>query len=482
MSTKIAAIVLILALAASACAAQSVSGPKSIQITVYSGGFALVKDTRGVNLVKGNNSIEVEDVAARIDPTSVLFKSITAPNSVSILEQNYQYDLISPDNILKKSVGKVLAFTSFDSNGKPYIQAGTLLNPAGQNELVIKGDDGSLVLRPQGQVAVQSMPEGLHPRPTLNWLLASDIAGEQQTEISYITDGVGWKADYVVLVNKDDTKLDLSGWVTMNNTSGAAYKDAKLTLIAGDVRRIQPVQQRRGGYGDVYAMDSMAAAPQFQEKSFFEYHMYTMARPTTISDNETKQLALLGASNVPVKKDLVYDGRQAWWRNWWYPGQTGHPGQGYDTSNYHKVNVTLEVKNSKENSMGMPLPKGKVRVYKLDDDGSQQYVGEDEIDHTPKDEKLRLYIGDAFDIVGDYKVASYRQVSKNVVEEDFEVSVRNHKETPVTVRVIDHVWSDWKVTKSSTEHTKTDAHTIEFPVKVAANGETKVTYTIRTAW
>ncbi len=275
----------------------------------------------------------------------------------------------------------------------------------------------------------------------------------------------------MALVNKDDTALDLTGWVTLDNQSGATYKDAKLTLMAGDVRRPQPEQQFafKGGYGGAYAAP---AKPQFEEKSFFEYHMYTMARPTTISDNETKQLSLLEASGASVTKDLIYDGRKQWWASWWYPGRTDlNPGGGYDTSTYHKVNVVLEVKNSKENHMGMPLPKGRIRVYKLDDTGTQQFIGEDNIDHTPKDEKIRLYVGDSFDVVGDYKRTDFKKISDRVIEETFQVNVRNHKETPVSVKVVDHVWADWSVLSSSTDYTKKDAHTIEFPIEVPKDGE-----------
>lgn len=480
---KLLAVVLIsaLALAPVACHSESVSGPKAVQLTVYNQNFALVKDTRTVTLSNGVNSIDVEDVAAKIDPTSVLFKSLTAPNSVMILEQNYQYDLISPENILNKSVGQRVTFTRFDQSGQSHTSGGVLLNPPKNGGAVIKADDGNLVLNPSGQVSVEKMPEGLHPKPTLNWLIRSDKDGSQDAEISYLTDGIGWKADYVALVNKDDTALDLSGWVTLNNQSGATYTDAKLTLMAGDVRRVQPQADYMGRMKATYAM-AEAAAPQFEEKSFFEYHMYTMERPTTIRDNETKQLSLLNASNAPVKKELIYDGRQQWWRNWWYPGRTGDPGGGYDTSDYHKVNVVLEVKNSKENHMGMPLPKGKIRVYKLDDKGSQQFIGEDEIDHTPKDEKIRLYIGDAFDVVGDYKRSDYKKISDRVIEEGFEVKIRNHKDTAVDVKVVDHVWSDWKVLSSSHKFTKKDAHTIEFPVTVPKDGEVTVTYRIRTTW
>ena len=474
-------LILALLLSLGVCRAQNVTGPRSLQLTVYNGGFALVRDTRGVTLNDGINSIEVSDVAAKIDPTSVLFAAVTAPNSVVILEQNYQYDLISPDNILNKSAGQRVTFTGFDSNGKPYTQSGVLLAPPANGGIVIKADDGSLTLRPQGQVSLAKMPEGLHPKPTLNWLLQSDRAGDQDARISYITEGIGWKADYVALVNKDDSALDLTGWVSLDNKSGATYSDAKLTLMAGDVRRVQPQARER-----FYAMDAVAmksAAPQFEEKSFFEYHMYTMERPTTIRDNETKQLSLLTASGASVTKEMIYDGRKQWWASWWYPGRTDlNPGSGYDTSSYHKVNVVLEVKNSKENHMGMPLPAGRIRVYKLDDTGAQQFVGEDSIDHTPKDEKIRLYVGDAFDVVGDYKRTDFKKIADRTIEETFQVNVRNHKETPVQVRVVDHVWSDWSVLSSTTEYTKKDAHTIEFPIKVPKDGETIVTYTIRTTW
>jgi len=483
MKWTAALLIAVFSLSSGACLAQSVTGPKSVQLTVYNGGFALVRDTRGVTLKSGMNSIEVEDVAAKIDPTSVLFKTLTAPNSVTILEQNYQYDLISPDNILNKSVGQRVTLTSFDSNGKPYTQSGILLAPPANGGVVIKMDDGSMVLRPQGQVSLQKMPDGLHPKPTLNWLLNADKAGDQDAQISYITDGIGWKADYVALVNKDDTALDLTGWVTLDNKCGATYSDAKLTLMAGDVRRVWPsgIDNSIVTRGDEMMLADRSR--QFQEQSFFEYHMYTMERPTTIRDNETKQLSLLSASGAAVTKEMIYDGRKQWWSSWWYEGRTDmNPGGGYDTSTYHKVNVVLEVKNSKENHMGMPLPKGRIRVYKLDDTGAQQFVGEDSIDHTPKDEKIRLYVGDAFDVVGDYKRTDFKKIDDHTIEETFQVNVRNHKETPVTVKVIDHVWSDWSVLSSTAEYTKKDAHTIEFAVKVPKDGETIVTYTIRTKW
>jgi hypothetical protein len=233
------------------------------------------------------------------------------------------------------------------------------------------------------------------------------------------------------------------------------------------------------GRANTYAKASRA--PVFEEKSFFEYHMYTMGRRTTIANNETKQLSLLSASGASVQKEMIFDGRGDWFRSWWYPGRSGDPGSGYDTKS-GKVSVVLVFKNTKTNHMGMPLPKGTIRVYKEDDTGSRQFIGEDAIDHTPKDENIRLHVGEAFDVVGEYKKTDYKRISTNIVEESFEVTIKNHKDSPVKVRVVDHVWSDWKVVKSNSDYTKKDASTIEFPISVPANGKKVVTYIIRTKW
>lgn len=455
------------------------AAPDSVSMTVYNDNFALIRENRTINLGKGISSINIEDVAALIDPTSILFKSITAPNAVSILEQNYKYDLISPESVFRKSVGQRVTFTNYDDSGRPYSTTGTLLNEANPRQAVIKTDDGKIVLAPSGEISLLELPEGLISKPTLNWLLSTEDAGEHKAELSYITSGLSWNSDYVVLVNKEDTRVDLAGWVTMNNRSGATYTDANLTLMAGDVRRIQPEPMHEAAAFDGMNYKQLAMVPQFEEKSFFEYHMYTMERPTTIANNETKQLSLMNAESVKVKKEMIYDGRGQWFRGWWYPGISGDPGGGYDTSNYHKVNVVLELENSKENNMGMPLPKGKIRVYKLDDDGSQQFVGEDTIDHTPRDEKIRLYIGDAFDVIGEYKRTNYEKIADHVFEETFEVQIKNHKETAVDVKIVDHVWGDWKITQSTVESVKKDATTIEFPINVPSNGEKTITYTIR---
>ncbi|MFQ3549422.1 MAG: DUF4139 domain-containing protein [Armatimonadota bacterium] len=446
---------------------------KSIEVTVYNQNIALVKDQRSIDFKQGLNSIDIEDVSANINASSVLLKSLSDPNSIKILEQNYKYDLISPENILNKSVGQKITVGD---------EKGILLNPPKNGGIVVKTESGKLLLDPSGQKTLDTMPEGLYPKPTLNWLINSEKTGRQDIQLTYLTGGLNWVADYVALVNEDDTKLDLAGWVTITNNSGTTYKDAKLTLLAGDVRIKKQTDYRdfllyEAGRGEA------AATPQFEEKSFFEYHIYKMARTTTIADAESKQISLLNASNVPVKKEMTYDPRGSWFRSWWYPGRSSFdPGSGADTSNYHKINVTMVVKNSEENNMGMPLPKGTIRVYKLDDDKSQQFIGEDIIDHTPKNEEIRLYIGDAFDVVGDYKRTDYKKIAENVIEESFEAEIRNHKKTAVEVRIAEHVWSDWKVVSKTHDFVKIDARTIHFPVKVPAEGKTTVKYTIRTKW
>ncbi len=440
-------------------------GSEGTEITVYNQNFALVKDQRMIDLEKGVNTIRFTDVAAQIDPTSVHFKSLTAPNSVAILEQNYQYDLISPDKVLQKYVGQEITVRR-QVDGTEKVIRGNLLSTEGG--ITLQTPDG-IVLNPPGTVELPKLPEGLISKPTLLWMLDSTQAGTHRTEISYMTSGLNWKADYVAVVNKTDDKVDLSGWVTLDNKSGATYKDANLKLIAGDVHRVQDqtiVTREMGVYGAVAAP---AAPPQFQEKSFFEYHMYTLGRKTDLSDNETKQLSLLTASDVPAKKVFVYDGG----RSYWYGG---------DTSAQQKVRVMMEINNSKENHLGMPLPKGKIRVYKQDDDGAEQFVGEDQIDHTPKDEKVRLYLGDAFDLVGERKRMDFKKISDRVQEETFEISLRNHKDTAVTINVVEHLASDWKVLESNFDYVKKDAHTIEFPIKVGPNGSQTLTYRVRTQW
>ncbi|HEY9713462.1 MAG TPA: hypothetical protein V6C72_08320, partial [Chroococcales cyanobacterium] len=339
--------------------------------------------------------------------------------------------------------------------------------------LVVKTADG-VILNPAGEVELAELPSGLVSRPSLYWKLESDKGGTHKTEIRYQTGGMNWRCDYVAVVNKDDSVTDLAGWVTLDNQSGASYKDASLKLIAGDVHKIQ--ESGRRGIAPVakFAFNGAVAAPQFAEESFAEYHLYTLQNKTSVRDKETKQLSLFNASNVPVKKLFIYEPTRGGGA---YPMFIPNP----DEAN-KKVNVKLEMNNSKENELGMPLPKGKVRVYKKDKDDALQFVGEDQIDHTPKDEKIRLYIGDAFDLVGERKQLNVQRPSQREEKQTIEISLRNHKDSAVTITAVEHASGDWKISNNSMDFTKRDSHTFEFAANVPANGEVKITYDITTRW
>lgn len=458
-------------------ASRNDNSSQGVAITVYNQNFGLVKDIRNIELKNGVNFVRFDDVAAAIDPTSVSFTSLTAPNSVAVREQNYQFDLMDTNTILSKSVGKDIKVRSYNGSGIHEV-SGTLLNPplvtvsdsngniSQRTQSIVLKTAAGIVVGANGEVELAELPEGLVSKPALLWKIDSDKAGTHKAEISYQTQGMNWKCDYVAVANADDDACDLTSWVTLDNKSGASYKNAALKLMAGDVHKVQPQVAPRAMMFKGAMMATAAAAPQFQEQSFAEYHLYSLAGKTDVNNNETKQLTLFNAANVPVKKLYVFDSTPAY-------GIYGIRGGG-DPSK--KINVKLELSNSKENNLGMPMPKGKVRVYKRDLDGAMQFVGEDLIDHTPKDEKVRIYIGDAFDLVGERKQTSYQQPSNRIQKQSFEISLRNHKEKEVTITCIEHAYGDWKVTSSSQPFTKKDSHTFEFQVKVPGNSEAKVTY------
>ncbi len=453
---------------------------RAAEVTVYNSNLGLVKDVRPFDLKAGVSRLEVTDVAAQIDPTSVHFKSLTAPEAVSVLEQDFQYDLVSQDKLLQRYLGKEIELERYvgrDGDRKETLK-GVLLSNSGGRVLQV-GD--KILVNPPGNPILPALPEGLLTRPTLVWKLKSSKAGEHQGEISYLTGGLTWSADYVLVVDKDDAKGDLNAWVTVVNNSGATYKDAKLKLVAGDVHRA-PVAAPRGR-GSYMAKMSMAAEMDggMSEKSFFEYHLYTLGRPTTLADNSSKQVEMASAAGFPVKKQFIYDGVQGvQWADFY--GEA-YSDPGYGLASGKKVSVFFELLNKKSEGLGIPLPKGRVRVYKKDDDGSLQLAGEDAIDHTPKDEKVRVKMGEAFDVVGERKRTNF-QSGKRWMEETFEIRVRNHKESDVTVTVVEHLyrWSGWKVTDFSHKWEKKDAQTIEFPVSVKKDGEAVITYTVRYSW
>ncbi len=454
----------------------------AVEVTVYNDNLGLVKEHRTFALKDGVNDVQAADVAAQIDPTSVHFKSLTAPDAVSVLEQDFEYDLASPDKIMEKYLGKTIALERYAGpNGeKREVLEGTLLSVSG-GRVIQSG--GKVYIDPPGSPVLPELPEGLLTKPTLVWKLRSTKAGAHDCEVSYLTTGMGWSADYVAVANDNDTKMDLNAWVTLNNNSGAAYKDAKLKLVAGDVHRAPAPQLRMMA---AKAMSLAAAAPadaNFAEKSFFEYHLYTLGRATTLKENETKQIELAGAANVPVQKVYTYRGAPDVWSEYGdYTRSDANYGAGGGNK---KVFVTLEFKNAKSNNLGLALPAGRVRVYKADSDGSLLLIGEDAIDHTPKDEEVRLKIGDAFDIVGERKRVNFQvDTKRRWAEESFEIKLRNHKDQDVSVVVVEPLyrWTSWKIVDSSQKWIKKDAQTIRFDVPVNKDGESTVTYTVRYAW
>ena len=430
---------------------------EKVLLTVYNNDLAVVKDRRKMTLPEGAGQVQFSDVATRIDPTSVHFESLTDPEGTSVLEQNYEYDLVSPTKLLDKFLDRQVDLFTKEGN----VFTGTLLSQA-EGRITLRDEEGKLQVVSGGEnlvrVELANLPEGLITRPTLVWETFSKTGGPQLCQVTYMTGGINWKADYVMVVAPDDKKLDLNGWVTLDNQSGATYKEAALKLIAGDVHRAEEPRAFDLSGGRKMAMSAEDAKQAFEEKAFFEYHLYTLQRPTTIRQSQTKQVTLLSAQDVSADKVFEYNGSR----------------------NGKKVEVKMEFKNSEENNMGMALPKGKVRAFKADSDGSLEFIGEDTIDHTPKDEKLRVLLGNAFDIVGERNQIDFKDLGmRRVVEETWEIKLRNHKEEDVVVKVVEPVRGDWKVMKTSHEFKKKDANTLEFEVSVPVDGEVVVTYVVR---
>lgn len=463
-------------------AAVLASGPTHTELTVYNSGFGLVKEVRELHLTQGRQGVNIEDVASMIDPTSVSIRSLGDPNAFSVLEQNYQYDLISTQAILNKSLGRKVRYVRSFGNQRNVLE-GTLLSsptsvvasPDGGNQttyngMVIRTDDNRIVLNPTGEVEVMSLPPGLISKPTLMWDIDAAKAGDDPIELSYISQGLNWSADYVLTLDGLG-KADLQGWVTLNNTSGATWENAKLKLLAGDVNRVRPPQVFFSARSS-----SMANGPSggggFEEQPLFEYHLYTLSRPATVRNNETKQISLLEGHGIPVQKKLIIDSISGRY----------FPGEGEVGTGDIKPQVRLEFVNDEKSGLGIALPKGKFRVYQRDQSGSVQLLGEDQIDHTPRNEKVSLLVGKSFDVVCGRKRTNFTRVSDREVRESFEIEVRNRKETPETVYVLERHYGDWRVTEKNMNLTKLDSDTAQFVVSLQPNEVKKVVYTVDTKW
>jgi hypothetical protein len=434
-------------------------------LTVYNVNLGLVKDRRSINLARGEGELRFMDVAAQIIPASVHISSLADPESLRVLEQNYEYDLMSPQKLMDKYVGKEVKLYQKNpySEREELVSATLLANSSGP----IYRINNEITFNHPGRVILPGLPESLIAQPTLVWLLDNTLAKPQSVEASYLTAGISWKADYVMTLNENDSMSDLTGWVTIDNKSGAAYRDATLKLVAGDVNRVQEDRIMYAGRSKTMLAEA-APAPQFKEEGFFEYHIYTLQRPSTIKDNQTKQISLISADAIPVKKELLFRGD-----NYYYFGQYG------EVTGNKKVGVYVEIANRKEEKLGIPIPKGTVRVYKRDRDGGLQFIGEDAIDHTAKDEKVRIKVGDAFDVVGSRKQTDWKKIASDTYESAFEITLRNHKEEDVVVRVVEPIPGDWQMLSSSHEHKKGEAHIAEFNIPVKKNGEAKLAYRVR---
>lgn len=427
---------------------------KSVAITVYNNNLGVVKDVRTIDITKGTSQIKLTDVAQYIDPTSVHIGI-----DGEVLEQNFQYDLVSMDKILKKYLDKNIQLV----NTKGELIEGVLLTANG-NQIVLQKKDGGLLMLPdtrEYQVSVNALPEGLITKPTLLWLVNSSKSGKQDVEVSYQTSGMNWHAEYVAVLNKADDKLDLNSWVSIENNSGATYTKAKLKLVAGDVNLIQQKPNRRLYKNEtVMAMDGKPA-PQFEEKEFFEYHIYNLQRPTTISNSETKQVSLFEATGVKANKKYYYKG-----------------GNYYGNNSNNKVSVIIEFENDKSNNLNIPMPKGKVRVYKSDGD-ALEFIGEDLIDHTSKKEKIKLKIGNAFDIVVTDIQLENKKITQSVYEKVYMITIKNKKSEDIVVDVERNMGSNWSILNSTLDFEKLNAQNILFKISVKANGESVLKYRVR---
>ncbi|MCI0388145.1 MAG: DUF4139 domain-containing protein [Acidobacteria bacterium] len=448
----------------------TIEDQQGVAITVYNSNLGLVKDTRTLRLPPGASQLRFMDVAQQINPATVHIKSTTAPNEMEVIEQSYEYDLLNPQKLLDKYVGKelTLVLRTVENNTDKLSPTRATLLANNQGQVWQVGDQ--IVINPTNiaEIRFDRLPADLIAKPTLVWSLDNSGAQEHTVEASYLTQGLNWRADYVVVVNQNDTQADLNGWVTINNNSGTAYRNAELKLVAGDVHRVLEMDMMaREATGGAYV--NAARQPQFEEQAFFEYHLYTLRRPTTMKNNESKQINLLSAANFNVKKELVLNGQPYYFQGYNNPGEPIK----------EKIGVFVSFKNSKENSLGQPLPAGIVRVYKADSAGAQQFVGEDRVDHTPKDETVRIKLGDAFDVVAERKQTDYKAISRRVIEYAYEIRIRNHKEEAVTVVVNEPIGGDWEIINSTFPAEKTAAFAARFNVPVAKDGEAALSYRVR---
>jgi hypothetical protein len=438
-----------------------------LSITVYNSDIALVRDVRNLQLARGTGNLRFMDIAATVNPATVHFRSLTEPSQVSVLEQNYEYDLLDPDKLLRKYVGReVTLVRNRTENGTTRQEEVKALLLSYNTAPVWKIGNEIVTGLGADHIVFPSLPETLYSRPTLIWTVQNDGAAKQRVEASYLARSLAWNADYVLTVARDDKAADLNGWVTMTNNSGTAFKNTKLQLVAGDLNR---VRQQLGRMADMAAPAAARAEEKMAQESFSDYHLYTFGRKTTINNAQTKQLSMFEGTDVPVTKRYVVEGQ-----NYYYHNQM-HPGSPIKDS----VQVYYQFKNEEKSGLGLPMPEGVLRVYQQDSKGGVQFVGEDRIMHTPKDETLNVKIGNAFDVICERNQVGFEKIATNVYEVEYEITLRNHKATAVSVEVNEPVGGTWRMITSSHKWTKTSAWAAQFDVPVAADGTAVLKYRVR---
>jgi len=442
-------------------------GP-GVSLTVYNQNFAVVKERRVVDLTPGRSWVKFTDVAAMIDPTSVAFSSLSDPGGTKVLEQDYEFDLVSASKLLEKYIDKDLTIITQDGE----MVSGKLMSSDGA-QIVLKQENGGIAMVPRlknvKDIIFGKLPEGLLTKPTLVWRVESRAGGKQLVKVAYMTNGMNWRSDYTLELTGNEETIDWSGWVTVNNNSGTRYKDAGVKLMAGEVHRVtDTIERGRPGLASKAAFGDAMQREPVTEKAFAEYHLYSVTEPTTLNDSQTKQIEFVVRKGVPVTKKYFYRGSSG--------GYWGRP--------IDDVNVEIRFKNEKKINMGIPLPAGVVRLYKRDWEGEEHMLGQDRIDHTPKDEELKFKMGNAFDVVGERKVTGQRRPAERTYEEDIEIRIRNHKTQGITVEVEElmYRYAQWDLLAQSQQGVKKDYQTMTWPMTVGANGEAKLTYTVRYSW
>ncbi|MBL1141204.1 MAG: DUF4139 domain-containing protein [Proteobacteria bacterium] len=448
----------------------SLEDQKSVAVTIYNENLALIKDQRTITLDKGFNLLAFRGVSAKMRAETALLRNLNNAG-LNVIEQNFDFDLLTPQKLLEKYVGKQIQIATMNPvTGEEKIEQATVLST---NNGVVVQIDGRIETNPRGRFIYNKVPENLRDQPTLVIQLNSQTPKAQDVELSYLSSGLSWKADYVAELNAKDDKLDLVGWVTLNNTSGTSYNNAKLQLVAGDVNVVKnEFKHRMDGRVMAAAKMSVMEDAAMEQESLFEYHLYSLNRPTTISNNQSKQVSLLTATQVPVKKEFLLQGN-----TYYYQSSYGNIGQKM------KVGVYVEFKNKEKSGLGIPLPKGTVRVYKKDKSGNAQFIGEDNIDHTPKNEDVRLKLGDVFDITADKKQTNFEKrvaIGKYnyAYESAYEVKIKNAKSEPVTVVVREPVPGDWKMLEHSHPFKKVASGTAEWQIEVPAESSTTLKYNV----